>query len=146
MALGDYPAGEGPAGFDPVMASSRVAPVVPKALYIDLEKRTVLYDANGYAKAMHPVDQTMAICCGIKKGTLTSSPDDGLDVDRILQASLASRQSVAEDAVNVAAAGPIGRGDVTIRRVLASTGTGQISLIVDYRNNRTAVIRTVSLS
>lgn len=138
MALGDYAAGEGPCGFDPRVTTDRTAPVVPKAILIDLVTRRTLFDSNGYARAMDPVDQEVALSIGIEKGAITSAPNTGLDVQRILRASDAALLTTATDAVNVAVARPLARGDIRILAVNVERREGRVLILCDYYNVRTA--------
>jgi len=138
MPLGDYEAGSGPAGFDPIAISTRPTAAAPTALLYDLETRQTLLDSNGYARSMDPVDQEVRFCIGVELGAFPSSPTTGIDLGRLRRARSEAVQQVAVDAVNVALAGPLGRGDVRVDKVISSNDNGRIMLWVYYTNLRTA--------
>ena len=138
MALGSHPFGRGPLGFDPRTTTDGTVTPATSALLFDVSSKATLLDANGFARSVHPVDQEVALAIGVELGTLKSSPTVGLDYERLRSATRKTILAVAIDAVNVALAGPLGRGDIKILGVQAETNAGRISLIVEYVNLRTA--------
>jgi hypothetical protein len=79
--------------------------------------RQTLLDSDGYARSVHPVDQEVALSLGVELGTLSSSPDTGVDINRLRRASSDVLQNVAKDVVNVALSGPLSRRDIQILTV-----------------------------
>lgn len=70
MGAGDFEAGDGHAGEDPVITSPRVAPNKPPAApYLDLGLRNYKLNANGTTASMHPVDQAAQWSFAIRRGT-----------------------------------------------------------------------------
>lgn len=137
MGLGSYPFGVGPFGRDPAITTARPSGTTPSALLFDVGTKQTLLDANGYAVSIDPIDQEVSLAIGVGRGTLTSSPDTGLDYERLLRASSDTVLAIARDAVNVALAAPLGRGDVRVLDVQAESGGGRVSLVVTYANLRT---------
>jgi len=137
MAIGDSLAGDGVAGFDPTVTTTNPTATRASAVLIDLQTRTVLLDDNGFTRGMDPVDQEVTISLGFAKGSITSSPDAGIDVDRIRLAPSPALQAIGRDEVLVRCAGPIARGDIEIRNVATTRALGRITLVVDYFNVRT---------
>ena len=79
MGMGDFPAGSGPAGADPVYKPATALPVVgPRAVFYDPSIRQyVLTDASGRPLDVHPIDQIVASRTTSQKNQSTSSPDLG---------------------------------------------------------------------
>jgi hypothetical protein len=70
MGAGQFAAGDGPAGEDPVAApSAPSANDPPAAAYLDLELRNFKLNADGTFAEMHPVDQAAQWSFAIRRGT-----------------------------------------------------------------------------
>lgn len=78
MGAGQFPAGLGPAGEDPVAQASRASNnSPPNAAYLDLKARNLLLNADGSTASMHPVDQAAQWSFLIRRGTLQADPRVG---------------------------------------------------------------------
>jgi len=78
MGAGDFSAGDGPAGEDPVTAPSTAsANTPPPAPYLDLGLRDYRLNANGVTASMHPVDQAAQWSFAIRRGTHKVDPRVG---------------------------------------------------------------------
>jgi len=78
MGAGDFEAGEGPAGEDPVAAPSPpVSNTPPPAPYLDLGLRDYKLDADGRVAPMHPVDQAAQWSFAVRRGTHKADPRVG---------------------------------------------------------------------
>ncbi len=70
MGAGEFEAGDGGAGEDPVAAPSAAsANKPPPAPYLDLGLRDYKLNADGTTAAMHPVDQAAQWSFAIRRGT-----------------------------------------------------------------------------
>lgn len=138
MPAGLYPAGVGAIGFAPVVAPGTVPPRVdPVAALLDGATRDFPLNADGYWKAVHPVDQEVEIALLVPAGSVASAPDVGhtlLDVDL----GAASFQNDVADRVRRALTRPLARGDIEIVRIDASNANRQLRCAVTYRNLRSA--------
>jgi hypothetical protein len=137
MGAGDEEAGSGLAGVDSPVTSLRATGSLATALLFDLSSKSTLVDADGFARVMDPTDQEVLFCLCVQRRSLPSSPDVGMDYDRIARASKATLQRLAEDEVNVALVRPLERGDVRVLEVHVTRSGGRVSLLVDYVNLRT---------
>jgi hypothetical protein len=77
MGVGDFGAGQSPAGTDPVLRSPEVFVTFPVATLVDLGLRDHLLDDDGFWREMDPVDQAMQLAYLIRRGTLRSAPEIG---------------------------------------------------------------------
>jgi hypothetical protein len=79
MGIGQFGAGLGGAGQDPVYLPSPPAPVLPpRAVKFDPSvKQFLLFDENGNAIDVHPVDQIVALRLTTEQGQSASSPGLG---------------------------------------------------------------------
>ena len=78
MGAGDYALGFGPAGFDPVVVSApRTEFRAPAAQEFDGATRDFPRDATGNFRALHPIDQGVALSLLTKRGSIKSAPEIG---------------------------------------------------------------------
>jgi hypothetical protein len=139
MGAGDYPAGIGPAGFDPVQSpSQRLVLYAPPSLYFDLSTRSFPYDARGALVGVHPVDQEVELALGITAGSLGSAPAQGHTLRFITSPSAPDAERQVEDRVNRALARLLERGDITVRsaRFVRPAPPGRLLVAVEYVNLR----------
>lgn len=138
MGAGDFAAGLGPFGHDPVGDPSTrtlVAPVA--AAFFDPSTRDYPLDANGRVVAIHPVDQAVALALTIELGAVGSVSDLGHELRRIPRGTQPQIASYAADAVKRALKAITDRGDATLLNVTTvSPFRGAQQVTVEYRNNR----------
>lgn len=78
MGAGEFSAGDGDAGEDPVAALSPAsANTPPPAPYLDLGLRDYKLNADGTTAAMHPVDQAAQWSFAVRRGTHKADPRVG---------------------------------------------------------------------
>ena len=138
MGAGSYPAGVGPAGFDPLVTTPPANLTLPGAPLYDPETRTFPFGPNGAARAVHPVDHYVALVCTTPRRSLASAPDEGIDFERIKRTPPASRQAVVTDEVRHALRDGISRGDLELlgAPILEDDETAGLAWAVDYKNLR----------
>ena len=136
MGAGDFPAGEGPSGHTPQFG----APAdnsTKRAAYFDMFLRSYPVDGSGELKAIHPVDQAVALALGIRLGGIASAAQTGLDVERLRRASRATLAITVRYVVAEALATLIGEGDIQfLGAPLTPDANGRPFFFVDYRNLR----------
>ena len=137
MGAGSGSAGVGLAGVDPLPLSVTPGPMTGAAQY-DPRTRTLVMNADGTIATVDPVDQEVAFCLTIKKGTISSNPTRGFDWDRLRATPSSSRAHAATDLVKLALRKPLSRGDITIISVQLFDSPGRLGLITTYANNRLA--------
>jgi hypothetical protein len=80
MAAGDFPAGEGPAGLDPVLTSAPLERFLAGAARkYDPSIQDWASDDRGNHTAAHPVDQQMVTCLTMAAKSIRSAADQGSD-------------------------------------------------------------------
>lgn len=147
MGAGSSSAGSGFAGADGVVAGVNVNPLTPAAMRYEGGARDwVLSDDTNY-RAVHPVDQQMALGCLTRKGTLKSAPSvgntvfdipylGGLDLSREINDRI--RNAVPIKAL-------LDNGDISIDRIDHEVVTGGgLKFAVYYRNLRLDPTRVIS--
>jgi len=143
MALGDYGCGVGPCGFDPVVETvARAFARAPTAQEFDGATRDFPLEADGNFRALHPVDQGVALSMCIRKRSIPSAPDVGNTIHEITD--LASSRLEAQIQSRVDSAFPLSTfladGSVSILRLdWERRERGGISVALTYRNNITGV-------
>ena len=117
---GSYDAGLGPAGHDPtevgVMQTGGV-PILGVPKFDPLTKTDPVVD-DGSNEEVSAVWQEVAHRIGIPLGAIAATPNVGLNVARIREATASNAQRTVEDVLAVALKPMIDRGDVKIDRVL----------------------------
>ncbi len=133
----DY-AGQGPAGATSVAVYSSPGKVTQyTAAYWSMATKAVLRDENGVTRAMHWVDQAVALALGVTKGTHKSAPELGNDLRLIPRNSQQKLQTAAQDSVNRALKDLTDRQDIVLLRVETQTPQrSQLIVIVTYINRR----------
>lgn len=136
LGLGWFPAGIGPAGYDPVIppdAPRRVRP--PAALRYDGATRDFLLDANGFYEEIHPVDQKVALALCISRGAVAAVPELGNQLRTIRRTSRAVAETIAKQFVREALADLTRGKSITIEDITVQTDVpGRLLVFVLYRN------------
>ena len=135
MGAGSTYAGAGLAGAD-IQASSPAAVPMANAAQYDPRLRIIVQNADGTVATVHPVDQTVAYCLTIKKGTISSDPARGFDWEKLRATAPAARARAAKDLVNLALAAPLAAGDVKILKVVLDQAPGRMGVSTTYINLR----------
>ena len=146
MPAGDYPAGAGPAGFDPV--SDPLARRVfrgPAAMAYDGASRDwPLTPQNNY-RSVHPVDQMMALSVLVRKGSIASAPIVGSTLHEIaylnekLEGDVADRVKTSEPAATL-----LKGGRAAIKQIQVERTRSGFKTVVSYVNLVTGNKRDVS--
>jgi len=103
MGAGNFPAGFGPAGLDPLpdpVPPRSVTP--PAALRYDGATKDFPLDANGHYLGIHPVDQAVALALLIGLGTISSARNTGAafrQIKRITPSTVAQATDMANAAL-----------------------------------------------
>jgi hypothetical protein len=140
MGAGSFPAGYGPAGFDPAFVPDvRPAPFMPRALvYQPTTQRFELFDKNGNQVDIHPVDQIVAVRCFIERGSSPSNPTLG-DRLRALTARKDPRQvpQIALQEVRRLLGDLVTAGDIKVTSVYVDQSIpGRKQFAITYVNLR----------
>jgi len=137
MGAGSFGAGIGPAGFDPLVTTPPNRASLPDAPFYDPSVRGYPFGDGGELSAVHPVDQYVALVASIPLGSVASSPEDGVDYDRIRLAQPAARQSTITDCVRYALRDGIARGDILfLGAPIVDEDADSTTFAVDYVNLR----------
>jgi len=139
MALGDYPCGTGPCGYDPIVTGTPRTFTTPAAIRYDGASRSFVQDSAGLLTACHPVDRLMAIGLLVKRGSLASSPTTGHTLHEITD--LGSPNLAREVSDRLTQAQPVARvlaaGDARIDSIEHEIRPhGGIAVAVHYTNLR----------
>lgn len=144
---GAYPAGIGPAGFDPADETDAKAQPLPVAAFYDPALRGFPINDDGEVIGVHPVDQEVAIRTTIPKGSLKCAPNVGIDWARIRRASKATMLRDIEDEVRTTLKPLIDAGDIRLDSVtLWPEAAGRPLFFVDYFNVRLGDARRIARS
>lgn len=145
MPIGDFPAGEGPLGVDPVAAPS--APVAirkpPAAIEFNpLTGRFTMLDDGRFVE-VHPVDQMVSIALGKTSGAWKSAPGAGHTLDKLPSMADPSFEASARDRLRLALRVPLARGDIRIDSITINPITdgpmrGRTEFVIAYFNLRSA--------
>lgn len=139
MGAGNFPAGMGPQGLDPLPPPSPPRDVtIPAALYFDGRTQGFPLDAAGHYVGIHPVDQATALALIVRLGTLASAPTTGAgfrNIHKITKAAANTATSMAHAAL----ASLVQAQDIQILSIQVETKRtqGAILIAVSYRNLRT---------
>jgi hypothetical protein len=136
MPMGDFPAGAGPAGADPVYKPAPQNPPQPAAA-IFYDPSIKQYDPT---IAVHPIDQIVASRCTAQKNQSASSPDLGTRIRaRFAAAPPSQHMQIAYQETSNALADLISAGDIQLVGVtLTRSNTGAQVVIPNYVNLRTS--------
>jgi hypothetical protein len=137
MGAGDYPAGAGPAGSDPIVSTGpAVDKQFPVPLY-DLVTKDFPLDAHGEYLATHPVDQAVALALGIQAGKVAGDPALGNTLKAIIKAGGPTLQNNVETRIRTALQTLLNAGDIEIGTIVVETiPLGGFLVAVAYRNLR----------
>jgi len=141
MGLGDFTLGQGLMGHDPVYILVPPAPVlVPRAVKYDPSiKQYDLFDNNGNAIDVHPVDQIVAIRLTTEEGQSGSSPTLGTRIRKLCRAAAPPRhQQIALTECKRVLKDLLDAGDVKLISVVVSRNpvNGAEIFIITYLNVR----------
>lgn len=122
MGAGDFPAGMGPAGFDPVVAPPPPRDAkLPSAIWFDGATRTFLFDAQGRLVPIHPVDQSVALSILVELGKLSSAPTVGSSARRATGTTEAARLADVETRMRAAVKRRVDAGDIQIVAIVVTS-------------------------
>jgi hypothetical protein len=138
MGAGQFNAGEGLGGEDPLADPSPPRDVTPPAaLLFDGATKAHPLDAQGRYQGIHPVDQRVALALLVRFGSVGSVPDQGA---RFREIAKVTRYTAAQakDMVNLALARLLAAKDITVELVEVETNrlAGSIAIAVSYQNLR----------
>jgi len=141
MALGDYECGEGPCGFDPVVSSDPRAPArAPAAAEFDGATRDFPRDSSGNFRALHPIDQGVALALSVKRGSIRSAPAVGNTIHELDRRDSSRIEQQVTARVNDAYPLSVFLADksvTTLKIEWEVTYLGAIHVAYTYTNNRT---------
>jgi hypothetical protein len=145
MGAGEFYAGAGTAGFDPVTTVPPTAiPRAPTAIAFDLATGRHLF-ANGAPVPQHPVDQAVLHALGIEVGSLQASPTVGQRFRTIRGLATARGPAAARAETEAALASLLAAGDIELQSVAIAPGRGGVPEIqIAYKNLRSGTSRTLS--
>lgn len=139
MGAGDFDAGLGLAGEDPLPALTPPRNVQPPvALWFDGASADFLLDTGtGLYVPLHPVDQAVALALCIREGTLGSAPEVGNQL-RTIRKLGPTTAATADTMVRNALSNLVQNKDIDLRKVEVQTRTPQGALLVavTYHNLR----------
>lgn len=137
MPMGDFPAGFGPSGVDPVYKPVPQDAVKPAAaIFYDPSVRQ--YDPS---KPVHPVDQIVASRCTAQKNSSSSNPDLGTRLRaRFALAPLSQHPTIAYQEMASVLSDLISAGDISLIGVkfVLDPVTKRQTVLPNYRNLRTS--------
>lgn len=142
MPAGAFSAGTWPAGAPLAAGSLPSSWTTPAAAMFDGATRDVPLDSDGQYRAVHPVDQTVALRCLVAKGKLSSHPELGNRLLLETHNDPQRRQAVVEN--HFRAFDVLGElvenGDIAIVSIVTDAGalsqTNATLAVVTYRNLR----------
>lgn len=139
MGAGDFAAGLGPAGFDPIESSTAVPAEAAAALKYDASRKDFVQDDDGRLEAVHPIDQQVALSVHLVQGTVSAVPSAGNTKRKV--DSIGGKGFEADIRDRILTSNPLARlitnGDVTVAAVLVETGEhGRLLAALEYFNNR----------
>jgi hypothetical protein len=141
MGAGQFAAGAGGAGWDPVYIPAPPNPVLPpRAVKYDPSiKQFVLVDSSGNAIDVHPVDQIVALRLTTEQGQSASSPKLGTRIRALINgAAPAKHQQIARSEVLRVLKDLLDAGDIKLIDVVATTNAtnGAVAFVISYTNLR----------
>lgn len=146
---GDFSAGEGPAGFDPVVENPNLgAEDAARALLFDLTTREFPPLPDGSLQEVHWVDAAVALMIGFELGGIPAAPEKGLNTRRLRRVSRATARQATQNEVRVSLKSLIDDDDITLLSVTVETASvGRLVTEIKYVNNRlfTATRRPTTL-
>jgi hypothetical protein len=136
LGVGWYPAGLGPAGYDPVVPPNAPRDVrPPAALMFDGQTRDFPLDDNGFYREVHPVDQRVALALSISRGAIASVPGIGNKLRTIQRVRPNVAETLARNYINEALAELLRAKSIHIEKITIDTGVaGRLLFAVTYLN------------
>lgn len=136
LGLGWFPAGIGPAGYDPVVppdAPRNVRP--PAALRLDGASRDYVLDDDGFYAELHPVDQKVALALLVSRGAIAAVPGLGNKLRTIRRVSAAVAETLTRQYIREALADLIRGKSIEVESVVVDTSVaGRLLFSVAYKN------------
>ena len=139
MGFGNYGAGSGPFGADPVYVPASTAAENPTASLFDLTAQA--FDRK---RLVHPVDQMVAMLLYLEDGSVPSLKGLGSKVrERIARASEQKIPAIVDDEVRRVLKPLVDAGDVEILKITTETANRSTRVLyqVDYANLRLPVAK-----
>jgi hypothetical protein len=141
MGAGEFPAGAGLAGSDPVNpASASIFGRAPaRALTFDLLTRRFLFNSDGSATDTHPVDQKVVLALGVELGALLAAPTIGNRLRaRLSRVAPQKIAAIALDEVRVTLKRLLDANDIALLSVDVDGETvrGRVTIAIAYVNLR----------
>ena len=150
MSAGEYGAGEGDAGEDPVADATAARDESPgRALYLDGASKAFAFSASEPTRLerLHPVEHRVGMALMVRLGRIASAPTVGNTLHEI-PATLtgAALTAEADRRVRLALSAPLAAGDVELRGVTAERArSGRLRVKVRFYNVRAARERTINV-
>jgi hypothetical protein len=136
LGLGWFPAGIGPAGYDPVVppdAPRNVRP--PAALRLDGASRDYVLDDDGFYAESHPVDQKVGLALLVSRGAIAVVPELGNKLRTIRRVSRTVAETLTRQHIREALADLISAKSIEIESIVVDTAVaGRLLFSVAYRN------------
>lgn len=136
LGLGWFPAGIGPAGYDPVVppdAPRNVRP--PAALRLDGASRDFVLRPDGFYEESHPVDQKVALALVVSRGAIASVPGIGNRLRTIRRTTRVVAETLARQYIREALADLISGKSIEIESIVVDAAVpGRLLFSVVYRN------------
>jgi hypothetical protein len=138
LGIGWYPAGLGPAGYDPVIppdAPRGVHP--PAALMFDGQTRDFPLDENGFYREVHPVDQKVELALSVSRGAIASVPGIGNKLRTIQRVRKEVAETLARSYIREALADLLASKAIQINNIdidIDTSVAGRLLFAVTYLN------------
>jgi hypothetical protein len=134
---GTFPAGSGPAGFDPILRSAPRKPVAQGAIRYEGKTRGWVRADDGQYVKLHPIEQAVALSMCTRKGTLRSAPKVGNTLFEIEYLGSPDIGADVEDRVRNAfpLSSLVAAGDVEIIKIDHDETNG-LAVILYFKNLR----------
>jgi len=136
MGAGNFDAGAGDAGHDPVEDPSPAPGRRPAgAIMYDGAAAGWVLDAQGHYRTVHEVDQRVALALVVREGDLASVPGTGSRLRRLGRLSPTRLVTAAQDAVRVALAPMLAAQEIEILSIGATAPSrGKLLVVTKYKN------------
>jgi hypothetical protein len=136
LGMGWFPAGIGPAGYDPVVPPDgprNVRP--PAALRLDGLARDYVLDDDGFYAESHPVDQKVGLALLVSRGAIAAVPGIGNKLRTIRRVSVAVAETLTRQHINEALSDLIRGKSIDIESIVVDTAVaGRLLFSVAYKN------------
>lgn len=142
MALGDYLAGLGLAGYDPQIppgAPRNVQP--PAALRFDGASRDFPLDANGFYQESHSVDQEVDLVLCVSRGAIASASSVGNKLRTISRVSKSVAEALARTYIREGLAPLVAAKSIQVQDIAIDQSVpGRLLFAVTYLNLELAYV------